>query len=281
MQPTEPQHSLRELAAELGRSKRTLQLWAQELPDDCKQQRQSDGAIMLTDAGAELLRQRAAQKPAQGAKLPAQSDCAPREISREIAQEPAKKPRNDAESREISDLPREIDRETAKDGREISHPVSHPISHPAEADSAAFMRAMDALQQTIDRQAAELDSVKKAAAADQARAIDAGKECAVIAEKIHGLQLQLTAERERVKQQAAEISAQQLTIDRLTEQLAQAQAAQAETAAQLAAIADKQADALRAGAAEQLALAIPEQPKKRGLFARLFHRKSTESDAEQ
>ena len=43
---------------------------------------------------------------------------------------------------------------------------------------------------------------------------------------------------------------------------------------QLAAIADKQADALRAGAAEQLALAIPEQdtPKK-GLFARLFHKK--------
>lgn len=257
MQPAEQQHSLRELAAELGRSKRTLQLWAQELPDECKQQRQSDGAIMLTDAGAELLRQRAAQRPAQGAKTPAQDDCAPREISREITQQAAKKPRNSAETRENN-------RETAQISREISHPIAQPDS-PTEA----LAIALDALQQTIDRQAAELLQMRGELATAEARAFDANKEAAIMGEKLRGLQLALTAEKDRTAQQAAEIAAQQQTIERLTEQLA--------------AIADKQADALRAGAAEQLALALPEQQpeKKRGLLARLFRRNKAGSDAEQ
>lgn len=203
MQP-DGQHSLRELAAELHRSKRTLQLWAQELPDGMKQQ-SSGGAIMVTDAGAELLRQRAAKRPAQSAKQTAQSDCAPREISQGIARETAKKPRNDTENRENFALNRENSREIVPDSREIAREISHPIAQP-DSSTDALALALDALQQ-----------------------------------------------------------------------IAAAQAAQADTAAQLAAIADKQADALRAGAAEQLALAIPEQtepePERRGFLARLFHRK--------
>lgn len=274
MQP-DGQHSLRELAGELHRSKRTLQLWAQALPDDMKQQ-SSGGAIMVNDAGAELLRQRAAQRPAQSAKLTAQSDCAPREISQEIARETAKNPRNDAENREIFAPYREIGRETAKNGREIAREISHPIAYP-DSSTDALALALDTLQQTIDRQAAELLRVREELTAAEARAADADKRAAVFSEKLDGLQRNLAAEQDRTAQQAAEIAAQQQTIDKLTEQLAAAQAAQADTAAQLAAIADKQADALRAGAAEQLALAIPEQPEpepeRRGFFARLFHRK--------
>lgn len=274
MQP-DGQHSLRELAGELHRSKRTLQLWAQALPDDMKQQ-SSGGAIMVNDAGAELLRQRAAQRATQSAKLTAQSDCTPREISQGIARETAKNPRNDAENREIFAPGREIDRETAKNGREIAREISHPIAQP-DSSTDALALALDTLQQTIDRQAAELLRVREELTAAEARAADADKRAAVFSEKLDGLQRSLAAEQERTAQQAAEIAAQRQTADRLTEQLAAAQAAQADTAAQLAAIADKQADALRAGAAEQLALAMPEQPEpepeRRGLLARLFHRK--------
>lgn len=270
MQP-DGQHSLRELAAELHRSKRTLQLWAQELPDGMKQQ-SSGGAIMVTDAGAELLRQRAAKRPAQSAKQTAQSDCAPREISQGIARETAKKPRNDTENRENFALNRENSREIVPDSREISHPIAQP-----DSSTDALALALDALQQTIDRQAAELLRVREELTAAEARAADADKRAAVFSEKLDGLQRSFDAEQERTAQQAAEIAAQRQTIDRLTEQLAAAQAAQADTAAQLAAIADKQADALRAGAAEQLALAIPEQPEpepeRHGFLARLFHRK--------
>ena len=232
-------HSLRDLAAELGRSKRTLQLWAKELPEDCKQ-RTGSGAIQITDAGAELLRQK-------GAKTAAQEH---REISHLISQETAKNEPDFA-----------LNRENFAPNREISHPISHP-----DADRAALLLALDALQRTIDRQAAELDSLKEAAAADRSRAESAEKSAAVYAEQVNSLQQQLAAAKAAAEQQAAELIEQRQTVGNLTEQLTE--------------IANKQADAIRAGAAQQLALAAnpetePEtQQQRRGFLARLFHKKT-------
>ncbi|MBO5670836.1 MAG: hypothetical protein J6S41_04740 [Clostridia bacterium] len=257
-------HSLRDLAAELGRSKRTLQLWAKELPEDCKQ-RTGSGAILITDAGAELLRQK-------GAKTAAQEH---REISHPISQETAKNEPDFALNRENLAENCEIDRETAKNSREKFAPdfagaqenreISHPISHP-DADRAALLLALDALQRTIDRQAAELDSLKEAAAADRSRAESAEKSAAVYAEQVNSLQQQLAAAKAAAEQQAAELIEQRQTVGNLT--------------AQLTEIANKQADAIRAGAAQQLALAAnpetePEtQQQRRGFLARLFHKKT-------
>ena len=264
-------HSLRDLAAELGRSKRTLQLWAKELPEDCKQ-RTGSGAIQITDAGAELLRQK-------GAKTAAQEH---REISRLISQETAKNEPDFALNRENFAENCEIDRETVKISRENFAPdfagaqenrenfapnreISHPISHP-DADRAALLLALDALQRTIDRQAAELDSLKEAAAADRSRAESAEKSAAVYAEQVNSLQQQLAAAKAAAEQQAAELIEQRQTVGNLTEQLTE--------------IANKQADAIRAGAAQQLALAAnpetePEtQQQRRGFLARLFHKKT-------
>lgn len=268
-------HSLRDLAAELGRSKRTLQLWAKELPEDCKQ-RTGSGAIQITDAGAELLRQKGAKTAAQEHREIS------REISHPISQETAKNEPDFALNRENFAENCEIDRETAKNSRENFAPdfagaqenrenfapnreISHPISHP-DADRAALLLALDALQRTIDRQAAELDSLKEAAAADRSRAESAEKSAAVYAEQVNSLQQQLAAAKAAAEQQAAELIEQRQTVGNLTEQLTE--------------IANKQADAIRAGAAQQLALAAnpetePEtQQQRRGFLARLFHKKT-------
>ena len=250
------QHSLRELAAELGRSKRTVQFWAQSLPDDMKQQSPS-GAIMVTDAGAELIRQKAAQRTAQQpaqdgaqdratAQASAQDDCA---TAQETAQNSPELTENRAILRATA---QNTAQQTAQDGA------------TAQPD-AAFLRALDALQSTIDRQAAELDRLRETAAAEHAQAVTASTEAAVLTERLNALQIQLEAAQQTNEQQAAELIQQRQQLEQLT--------------GQLAAIADKQADTLRAGAAEQLAIAAkpeqdPEQPQRRGFLARLFHRKS-------
>lgn len=250
------QHSLRELAAELGRSKRTVQFWAQSLPDDMKQQSPS-GAIMVTDAGAELIRQKAAQRTAQQpaqdgaqdratAQASAQDDCA---AAQETAQNSPELTENRAILRATA---QNTAQQTAQDGA------------TAQPD-AAFLRALDALQSTIDRQAAELDRLRETAAAEHAQAVTASTEAAVLTERLNALQIQLEAAQQTNEQQAAELIQQRQQLEQLT--------------GQLAAIADKQADTLRAGAAEQLAIAAkpeqdPEQPQRRGFLARLFHRKS-------
>lgn len=250
------QHSLRELAAELGRSKRTVQFWAQSLPDDMKQQSPS-GAIMVTDAGAELIRQKAAQRTAQQpaqdratAQASAQDDCA---TAQETAQNSPELTENRAILRATA---QNTAQQTAQDGAQ-----DRATAQP----DAAFLRALDALQSTIDRQAAELDRLRETAAAEHAQAVTASTEAAVLTERLNALQIQLEAAQQTNEQQAAELIQQRQQLEQLT--------------GQLAAIADKQADTLRAGAAEQLAIAAkpeqdPEQPQRRGFLARLFHRKS-------
>lgn len=254
------QHSLRELAAELGRSKRTVQFWAQSLPDDMKQQ-SPGGAIMVTDAGAELIRQKAAQRTAQ---QPAQDGAQDRATAQASAQDDCATAQETAQNSPELTENRAILRATAQNTAQQTAQNGAQDRATAQPD-AAFLRALDALQSTIDRQAAELDRLRETAAAEHAQAVTASTEAAVLTERLNALQIQLEAAQQTNEQQAAELIQQRQQLEQLT--------------GQLAAIADKQADTLRAGAAEQLAIAAkpeqdPEQPQRRGFLARLFHRKS-------
>lgn len=118
-------------------------------------------------------------------------------------------------------------------------------------DAAAA--ALDALNGIISGLQAELKEERKAKQQYMEQAEQLRRDVARIEER----EKAAAARADHAAQEVAELKAQNQT---LTEQLA--------------AIADKQADALRAGAAEQLALAIPEQDtRKKGLFARLFQKK--------
>lgn len=122
----------------------------------------------------------------------------------------------------------------------------------AQSEAAAARAALDAVTTSGAEKAAEIDrlQVEIDAARDQREQLRAD---------IARLESSLTAAQDRAERAEIALDAEKAQCTALTEQLA--------------AIADKQADAIRAGAAEQLALAIPadQQPRK-GFFARLFHR---------
>ena len=137
--------------------------------------------------------------------------------------------------------------------------ADRPTSTQQVPNSAAEKAALDALNEIIRGLQAELKEERSAKLLHMEKADALRLDIA----RLEAQEKAAIERAERAEQEAAEQKAQNQA---LTEQLAQ--------------IADKQADALRAGAAEQLAIAAkqetePEQPQqRRGLLARLFHRKS-------
>lgn len=136
--------------------------------------------------------------------------------------------------------------------------ADRPTSTQQVPNNAAEAAALDALKEIIRGLQAELKE-ERAAKLHNMEQADA------LRRDIARLEAQENAAIERAERAEQEAAAQKAQNQALTEQLAQ--------------IADKQADALRAGAAEQLAIAAkqeaePEQPQqRRGLLARLFHKK--------
>ena len=118
---------------------------------------------------------------------------------------------------------------------------------------AAEQAALSVLQEQIHELKAECTQLKSELRQAKEDTDKFRQDSAVLSER-------LRAAEERVVRAESALEAEKAQNQALTEQLA--------------VIADKQADALRAGAAEQLALAVPSPEHGRGLFAKLFHRKS-------
>lgn len=133
---------------------------------------------------------------------------------------------------------------------------NRPTSTKQVPESTAEQAAIDALKGIIDglREELKKETAEKMLHMEQAEQLK---------QEIARHEEREKAAQDRAERAEKELDAMKAQNQSLTDQLA--------------AIADKQADAIRAGAAEQLALAIPEQTKKRGIFARLFHREKKEN----
>ena len=249
---TEPKwYTLKEAARILGKSKSAIEYHAGKL-DSTDRKTDDSGIIRISAAAVDAISQkvRASVKhvPSKYQTSTTSTQQVPENRPRMLLgtqQAPEKYPTSTQEAAEQS----------------FSGTQQAPQNRPTSTQQVpnfAEQTALDTLKEIIeglrtDLQRAENEKRESMKEADQLRADLARAE-----EREHAAQDRA----ERAEKELDTLKAQNQT---LTEQLA--------------AIADKQADAIRAGAAEQLALAIPEKEKKTGIiagFVRLFHRKKDE-----
>lgn len=243
---TEPKwYTLKEAARILGKSKSAIEYHAGKL-DSTDRKTDDSGIIRISAAAVDAISQ----------KVRASVKQVPSKHQTSTQQVPENRPRMLLGTQQAPEKYPTSTQDAAE--QNLSGTQQAPQNRPTSTQQVpnfAEQTALDTLKEIIeglrtDLQRAENEKRESMKEADQLRA-----------------DLARAEEREHAAQDRAERAEKELdTLKAQNKSLTD----------QLAAIADKQADAIRAGAAEQLALAIPEKEKKPGFLARLFHRKKDE-----
>lgn len=234
-------YTLKQAAEILGKSKKTIEHHAGKLNNTDRRTDAESGLILISGAALDRIRQKSRTSTRQ---VPDNCPITTQDRLTSTPQVP------DSRNLPTQQVPHSEEQPAPQ------VPDNYPISTPQVPNSTAETAALDILKEQIKGLTAELLQLKSELKQAQETAAQAQIETAKTTERLHAAQ-------ERAERAEAALDAEKVQNQTLTEQLAT--------------IADKQADAIRAGAAKQLALAIPADQtagqEKPGFIARLFHRR--------